>query len=244
MRSQTLRLLLAFGLAWAVANAAQASESFFANAEWEPSSNRDGVEVLTWKPKDLGCTAFQGRGVSAGSVGKSLSLIQDVARRTVWFPMVSEARKLAQVSPLSWTEAWHMDTPIGVSDREVVFQLSINYDPATKTLVMPYQSVEHAPIFFRDAREKTGPYTRARIVAGEFRVRPTQVGVSEGIEVVYRLCFDMGGTVSPWLVNSFLASYPRRVILGMWKEGARAEVADNPRVHALFTGKSLLKEFL
>src|ERR1700722_9270270 len=148
--------LLLSMLAWLAPSAARA-----AAGAWERIRSEDGILVYKKEVPGSSFVAFRGEGDVDGALLHVGSVIVDVPRDKEWLDSVVEARILRKVSDTEYIMYSHLGTPIGMSDRDFVNDVTIQADPVAQTVTFRMRSVDDP------SAPKTG-YVRAKLIDSSF----------------------------------------------------------------------------
>src|SRR5882672_10163147 len=130
-----------FALLFAVALSLAPSAARAAAGAWERIRSEDGILVYKKDVPGSSFVAFRGEGDVDGELLRVGSVIVDVPRDKEWLDSVVEARILRKVSDTEYIMYSHLGTPIGMSDRDFVTDVTIEADPAAQTVTFRMRSV-------------------------------------------------------------------------------------------------------
>ena len=134
-------------------------------------------------------------------------------------------RKLSENEHVHWT---HVTTPIVLKDRDFVYAIKLELDPASKKVMLNYHSV------YDSGAPKTN-YIRGEFKYGTFTL--TSIEGGKKTRVLAEVLADPKGSVAKWIVNLFQKSWPRKTIASLRRQVAKKDIVDQPRLKELLAQK-------
>lgn len=180
--------LLAGCCAWLVLSSAHA-------AQWRLAKDEAGIQVYLSEVPGSKYQAYRGVTVLKTDMATLLALQEDVSGSCAWIHACQEQKLLKREGDKSWTYS-RFDTPWPVTPRDSVLEVITEEgsDGSVKRLL--HGVADYMP-------EEKG-YTRVSKVEGHWTMTPK----AGGVEVVYEVHTEPGGSVPSWLANSFVVDAP------------------------------------
>lgn len=200
-----------------------------AAAGWEPSSDRDGIQVWTRTIPGAPLKDFRGVMVVEQPLDAVVAAVTDVASYPEWFFQMKEAR-IAQGERLDEAYVYFMIGGIWpVSDRDAVIKATVSQDPQTLSLFM---AADAAPDFL----PKVAGRVRMPAMKSGWKLTPLSATRTE-IELIGNA--DPGGWIPLWLANSVVQMMPRETLKRLRVQMASPKYRDPD---AIFAADPLLAE--
>jgi START domain-containing protein len=209
-------------VAWLAPSAARA-----AAGAWERIRSEDGILVYKKDVPGSSFVAFRGEGDVDGDLLRVGSVIVDVPREKEWLDSVVEARILRRVSDSEYIMYSHLGTPVPLSDRDFVNDVTIQVDPASQTVTFRMRSVDDP------AAPKTS-YVRASLIDSSFTISPAADG--KKTHVVAEIHCDPKGAIPSFVVNMFQRGWGYNTIQNLRRQVAKSQVATHPLLKAALEG--------
>lgn len=169
---------------------------------WEPSSDRDDIQVWTRTIPGAPLKDFRGVMVVEQPLDVVVAAVTDVAAYPEWFFQMKEAR-IAHGEKLDDAYVYFMIGGIWpVSDRDAVVKATVSQDPQTLSLFM---AADAAP----DYLPRVAGRVRMPAMKSGWRLTPVSVTQTE-IELIGNA--DPGGWIPLWLANSVVQMMPRETL--------------------------------
>ena len=173
--------------------------------EWREANVGDGIVVSTRTVPGWGMKEFRAVMRVQSSLGTIVALMEDVATYPRWFADCKEARVLrTQGSRERWV-CFVNGVPFPVRDREIVSHDTFDQDPATRVVTVRLQG---AP----DMIPPTPGRVRVPRLEGLWTFTPLADG---GVEVVYQVRSDPGGSLPNFVANATVSKSPWKTLDGM-----------------------------
>jgi NAD(P)-dependent dehydrogenase (short-subunit alcohol dehydrogenase family) len=220
-------LAAAFVLAMAMPRASFAGDS---NAGWEKIRTEDGILVSKKEVPGSPFVAFRGEGDVNAPMLLVGSVLVDIARDNEWVDSVAEARILRRVSLTEYVTYSHVKTPITMSDRDFVMDVTLAVDAPTRSLTVRMHSVE-------DPSAPKTSYVRGQIEESSWTFTASPDGKTT--HVVAEIHCDPKGSVAGWIVNLFQKSWGYNTIHSLRAQVAKPGIAVHPTLAKVFEEKGL-----
>ena len=166
---------------------------------WKLITDRDGIQVYRAHTDDSPIKTFRGEADISLEDFRSLGTIMDdydfVAE---WMHMISEIKGVSRPSPFDRTVWLSTRLPWSVKDRDSILHVSLEQDPNTFALRMPFENVS------AKGTEKEG-YVRIPRMEGYLEFVPIEPG---RIHLTIEVILDPGGYLPAWLANLILRDIP------------------------------------
>lgn len=217
-RRVALHALLLIGTG-GVASAAPAQKE-----AWEKFDEDEGIAVFRREVPGSPVIALRGEGVVNAPLLRVASVLVDSARSREWIDRLAEVRvirKLSDDEEVHWT---HIETPVILKDRDFVFAIKLELDPAHKKVMLNYHSVTDA------AAPKTD-FVRGEFKYGTFTL--TSIEGGKKTHVLAEVLADPKGSVAKWIVNLFQKSWPHKTIASLRRQVQKKDIIDQPRLKEL-----------
>jgi short-subunit dehydrogenase len=219
-----------FALAMATPRASWASDGASATAGWEKIRTEDGILVSKKEVPGSPFVAFRGEGDVNAPMLLVGSVLVDIARDHEWVDSVAEARVLRRVSLTEYVTYSHVKTPITMSDRDFVMDVTLSVDAPTRSLVVRMHSVE-------DPSAPKTSYVRGQIEESSWTFTASPDGKTT--HVVAEIHCDPKGSVAGWIVNLFQKSWGYNTIHSLRAQVAKHDIAVHPTLAKVFEEKGL-----
>ena len=195
---------------------------------WEKFDEDDGISVFRREVAGSPIIALRGEGVVDAPILRVTSVLVDTSRSTEWIDRLAEVkvvRKLSEDEHVHWT---HVTTPIVLKDRDFVYAIKLELDPASKKVMLNYHSV------YDSGAPKTD-YVRGEFKYGTFTL--TSIEGGKKTRVLAEVLADPKGSVAKWIVNLFQKSWPRKTLASLRRQVAKKDIVDQPRLKELLAQK-------
>ena len=197
-------------------------------APWEKFDEDEGISVFRREVAGSPIIALRGEGVVDAPILRVTSVLVDTSRSTEWIDRLAEVkvvRKLSENEHVHWT---HVTTPIVLKDRDFVYAIKLELDPASKKVMLNYHSV------YDSGAPKTN-YIRGEFKYGTFTL--TSIEGGKKTRVLAEVLADPKGSVAKWIVNLFQKSWPRKTLASLRRQVAKKDIVDQPRLKELLAQK-------
>ena len=220
------RALLACALLTGTAFAATAAAP--KDPPWEKFDEDEGIAVFRREVAGSPIIALRGEGVVDAPILRVASVLVDTARSAEWIDRLAEVkvvRKINDDEQIHWT---HITTPVVLKDRDFVFDIKLELDPANKKVFLNYHSV------YDSGAPKTD-YVRGEFKYGTFTL--TSIDGGKKTRVLAEVLADPKGSVAKWIVNLVQKDWPHKTIASLRKQVAKPNIVDQPHLRELFSQK-------
>jgi len=198
------------------------------DAPWEKFGEEDGISVFRREVADSPIIALRGEGVVDAPILRVTSVLVDTSRSAEWIDRLAEVkvvRKLSENEHVHWT---HVTTPIVLKDRDFVYAVKLEFDPANKKVMLNYHSV------YDSGAPKTD-YIRGEFKYGTFTL--TSIEGGQKTRVLAEVLADPKGSVAKWIVNLFQKSWAHKTIASLRRQVEKKDIVDQPRLKELLAQK-------
>ncbi|HKO47053.1 MAG TPA: START domain-containing protein [Polyangiaceae bacterium] len=195
---------------------------------WEKFDEDEGIAVFRREVAGSSVIALRGEGVVDAPILRVTSVLVDTSRSHEWIDHLEEVkvvRKLSDDEQVHWS---HIGTPIVLKDRDFVYAIKLELDPAHKKVMLNYHSV------YDSGAPKTD-YVRGEFKYGTFTL--TSIDGGKKTRVLAEVLADPKGSVAKWIVNMFQKGWPHKTIASLRRQVAKKDVVDQPRLKVLFAQK-------
>ena len=216
-RRALLTAAVLFGTGYAAASAPK-------EPPWEKFDEDEGIAVFRREVPGSPIIALRGEGVVNAPILRVASVLLDTTRSTEWIDRLAEIKVLRKLSPdeeIHWT---HIETPVVLKDRDFVFSIKLELDPARKQVSFNYRSV------YDSGAPKTD-FVRGEFKFGTFTL--TSIEGGKKTRVLAQVLADPKGSVAKWIVNLVQKSWPHKTIASLRKQVAKPDIKDDARLKAL-----------
>jgi len=197
-------------------------------APWEQFDEDEGIAVFRREVPGSPIIALRGEGVIDAPILRVTSVLVDTSRSAEWIDRLAEVkvvRKLSDDEHIHWT---HVTTPVVLKDRDFVYDIKLELDPANKKVMLNYHSV------YDSGAPKTD-YVRGEFKFGTFTL--TSIDGGKKTRVLAEVLADPKGSVAKWIVNLVQKSWPHKTIASLRRQVAKKDIVDQPRLKELFAQK-------
>ncbi len=198
------------------------------DAPWEKFGEDEGIAVFRREVGDSPIIAVRGEGVVDAPILRVASVLADTSRSVEWIDRLAEVkvvRKLSDDERIHWT---HVTTPIVLKDRDFVYAIKLELDPANKKVMLNYHSVH-------DSGAPKTDYIRGEFKHGSFIL--TSIEGGKKTRVLAEVLADPKGSVAKWIVNLVQKDWPRKTIASLRRQVAKKDIVDEPRLKELLARK-------
>jgi hypothetical protein len=216
-------ILLATSFAVAIANPAFA-ESTRSDGGWIITRRDSGIAVSHKDVPGSPFLAFRGEGDIDDPLLVVGSVLVDVGRDKEWMDSLVEVRILRVVSETEYVTYTHVGTPITMSDREFVTDVTLSVQPSAKQMTIQMHSVDD-PVAPRTS------YVRGELDHSSFTL--TSIDGGARTHVVAEIHCDPKGSVAAWLVNSFQNNWGMNTLKSLRRQVKKRDIAVHPRLKAV-----------
>ena len=219
----TRRALLATALLTGTVYAAAAAPK---DPPWEKFDDEDGIAVFRREVPGSPVIALRGEGVVDAPILRVASVLVDTKRSTEWIDRLAEirvVRKLSDDEEIHWT---HIETPAIIKDRDFVFAIKLQLDPANKKVSLNYHSV------YDSGAPKTD-FVRGEFKYGTFTL--TSIDGGKRTRVLAEVLADPKGSVAKWIVNMVQKNWPHKTLASLRTQVAKKNIVDQPRLKELLS---------
>ena len=161
---------------------------------WEKFDEADGIAVFRREVAGSPIIALRGEGVVDAPILRVASVLVDSARSPEWVDKLAEVKVVRKVNDDEYIHWNHISTPMVLKDRDFVFDIKLQLDPANKKVMLNYHSV------YDSGAPKTD-YVRGEIKYGTFVLTSIEGGTKT--RVLAEVVADPKGSVAKWIVNLF-----------------------------------------
>jgi hypothetical protein len=195
---------------------------------WQKFGEEDGISVFRRDVPGSAIIALRGEGVVDAPILRVASVLLDTTRSPEWIDRLAELRvirKLSDDEQIHWS---HIKTPVVLKDRDFVFAIKLELDPAHKKVLLNYHSV------YDSGAPKTD-YIRGEFKFGTFEL--TSIGGGKQTRVLAEVLADPKGAVAKWIVNLVQKDWPYKTLTGLRRQAAKPDIKDQPRLSELLRDK-------
>jgi hypothetical protein len=172
--------------------------SVYSQSEWTLKKDKDGIKVYTGKMTDSKFNAIKVSCDLKGNLSALASILLQPSLQPEWVIATKTSKLIKQLAP-NHIYYYNIATiPWPLSNRDMVIDLNIVQDTATKKMTVTANSIENVLPNMKGLERI--PFTNAT-----WEVTPFGVNT---IHVEYFLKINPGGGVPPWIVNMFIAKAP------------------------------------
>jgi hypothetical protein len=220
-------LLLATSFAVAIADPVLAGDTRRDDG-WVITRRESGIAVSHKDVPGSRFLAFRGEGDVDGPLLLVGSVLVDVGRDHEWMDNLVEVRILRIVSETEYVTYSHVGTPITMSDRDFVTDVTLAVQPSAKQMTILMHSVSDP------AAPRTG-YVRGELDQSSFTL--TSIDGGARTHVVAEIHCDPKGSIAAWLVNSFQNNWGMNTLKSLRQQVKKPDIAVHPRLKAVLEEK-------
>ena len=168
-----------------------------AQKDWQLKKEEDGIRVYSRSMEGSKLKSIKVTCELDGSMSQLTALLLDAKAHEEWVYNTRSSYVVKQLSPTEQIYYSEITLPWPMTNRDVVVLMTLNQDPATKTMEVKADAIEgHV--------EKKEGIVRVPLSSVTWKVKPLQ----GKLQVEYVAQADPGGNVPPWIVNSFSTKGP------------------------------------
>jgi hypothetical protein len=176
--------------------------------------------------------AVKGEGIVDASIIRVASVLVDSTRATEWIDRVVESRVIRQVSETETVHYDHIGTPIVMKDRDFVTRSKLEFDSASKRVIINMKSTT-------DPLAPPTDYVRGEIMQSYFILTSIEHGTKTHVSVEVHA--DPKGSIAKWIVNMFQKSWPHNTISRLRAQVAKPDIKEHLRLKAELTARGYLQ---
>ncbi|WXL27481.1 START domain-containing protein [Ectopseudomonas mendocina] len=173
---------------------------------WRLVKDEDGIKVYLQSVPGSKYQSYRGVTLIKAPIEKLVAMQEDVASACKWIHSCLKQALLKSEGDQSWLYS-QFETPWPVQSRDAVFHVKTKREADGVVVRELAGESSYKP-------EEKG-FVRVTSAQGYWRLKPT----SEGVEVVYQMHTEPGGSVPGWLANSFVVDAPFNT-LKAWRKAA------------------------
>jgi hypothetical protein len=215
--------VLATSIALATATPAFAGETHRDDG-WIVTRNESGIAVSRKEVAGSPFVAFRGEGDIDDPLLLVGSVLVDIARDREWMDSLVEARILRVISETEYVTYTHVGTPITMSDRDFVTDVTLAVQPTAKQMTIQMRSVDDP------AAPHTG-YVRGELDRSSFTL--TSIDGGARTHVVAEIHCDPKGSIAAWIVNKFQNNWGYNTLKSLRTQVKKPDIAVHPRLKAV-----------
>jgi len=193
-RLQEILLAVLFSLSVLAVPATAADAEWSLEEDWHLEKEKDGISIFTREIPDSPFLAVKATTSIPIPVAMLAEFLGDGSECMPWRKMCESSRVLEVLSEDERLVYQVLDLPWPISDRDMVIRTLTEIDPATRTVTVSIET--HSDAF------PPQKYTRAETNA---QMQLREIG-AEATEFNYVIHADLGGNLSPGLINPQLVS--------------------------------------
>jgi hypothetical protein len=195
---------------------------------WVVTRRESGIAVSHKDVPGSRFLAFRGEGDIDDPLLLVGSVLVDVARDHEWMDHLVEVRILRILSETEYVTYTHVGTPITMSDREFVTDVTLAVQASVKQLTIKMHSVN-------DSAAPRTAYVRGELDQSSFTL--TSVDGGARTHVVAEIHCDPKGSVAAWIVNSFQNNWGMNTLKSLRVQVKKPDIAVHPRLKAVLEEK-------
>jgi hypothetical protein len=204
---------------------ASASAADEKNGGWQTTRIQDGIRVARKEIAGSPFVAFRGEGDVEAPLLLVGSVLVDIGRAHEWVDSLAEARALRRVSDTEYITYSHVRTPITMSDREFVSDVTLKVDPSRKTISIRMRAVN-------DPTAPKTDFVRGDLTGSSYTL--TSIDGGKRTHVIAEIHCDPKGSVASWIVNIFQRNWGYKTLVSLRAQLQKKDIL----IHALL--KSVL----
>jgi START domain len=198
---------------------ASASVADKESGEWQTTRREDGILVARKEIVGSPFVAFRGEGDVDAPLLVVGSVLVDIGRAPEWVDSLVETRVLRRMSDTEYITYSHVRTPITMSDREFVSDVTLSVDPGKKTFSVRMRAVTDP------AAPKTD-FVRGDLTGSSYTL--TSIDGGKRTHVVAEIHCDPKGSVASWLVNLFQRNWGYKTLVSLRVQIPKKDVSIRP----------------
>jgi ribosome-associated toxin RatA of RatAB toxin-antitoxin module len=173
--------------------------------EWTEANAGDGIVVSTRSVAGWGMKEFRAVMRVPSPIGSVVALLEDVDAYPQWFSDCKEARVLKSQGPKERFVFFVNSAPFPVQDREIISHDTFDQNPGTGAVILTLHG-EPGLVPPNPGR------VRVPRLEGSWTFTPLPGG---GVEVVYQVKSDPGGSLPAFIANATVSKAPLKTLTGM-----------------------------
>jgi hypothetical protein len=195
---------------------------------WVRMRTENGIVVSRKDIPGSRFLAFRGEGDVDEPLLLVGSVLVDIARDREWVDSLVESKILRTVSETEYITYSHIGTPITMSDRDFVTDVTLQVDATVKRLAIEMHSVS-------DVNAPTTKYVRGELMHSSFSL--TSIDGGRRTHVVAEIHCDPKGSIAAWFVNKFQNDWGFNTIRSLRAQVRKPDVSVHPRLKAVLEEK-------
>ncbi len=169
-----------------------------AETAWELKKDKDGIKVYTGSIPNSNIKAVKVVCIVNASLSQLTALLLDTKAHEQWVYNTKTSYLVKQVSSAHWLYYSEVNMPWPLTNRDVVVDINITQQPATKIMYVSANTAEHYLPVNTD---------KVRVPLSKVNWIVTPMGNNQ-LSIEYIGQADPGGDLPAWLVNSFSTKGP------------------------------------
>lgn len=165
---------------------------------WTLEYDKDDIKVYTREVKGSDFKAFRGTAIVNSSLINTIAHHVNLESMTNWLQDCAESELLSMVNEHQFYLYQRTDAPWPVSDRDYVLHMSIQQDPLSFVVTMPFEATT-------EVTKSSDDCVRVTSLSGYWRFTPLE---AFKVLVEYETQADPAGSIPAWLANSFVVDQP------------------------------------
>jgi hypothetical protein len=207
---------------------ARAAEDELGGNGWIRMRTENGIAVSRKDIPGSPFLAFRGEGDVDEPLLLVGSVLVDITRNREWIDSLVESKILRTVSETEYITYTHVGTPITMSDRDFVTDVTLSVQPSQKELAIKMHSVV-------DPIAPTTRYVRGELSSSVFSL--TSIDGGRRTHVVAEIHCDPKGSVAAWIVNKFQNDWGYNTIKRLRAQVQKPDIAVHARLKAVLEEK-------
>ncbi len=195
---------------------------------WVTTRTENGIMVSHKDVPGSPFLAFRGEGDVDEPLLLVGSVLVDITRSNEWIDSLVESKVLRRVSETEYITYSHIGTPITMSDRDFVTDVTLAVQPVEKRLDIQMHSVS-------DPTAPSTHYVRGELSSGSWTL--TSIDHGRGTHVVAEIHCDPKGSIAAWLVNKFQNNWGFNTLSSLRSQVKKPDIAVHPRLKAVLVEK-------
>jgi hypothetical protein len=169
-----------------------------AETKWELKKDEDGIKVYTGSIPNSNIKAVRVTCILNASISQLTALLLDTKAHEQWVYNTKTSYLVKPIAADHLVYYSEVSMPWPLTNRDVVVEMKISQQPATKVLYVSANTVDNYVPVNKD---------KVRVPLSKVNWEVTPIGNNQ-LSVEYTGQADPGGTVPAWLVNSFSTKGP------------------------------------
>lgn len=184
------------------------------NNDWQFAKEKEGVKVYTRPIPGSAIKEYRGEGIVDANINSLMALMDDTSACVDWMLNCKEPLLLEKVSLIERYVYQVNNLPWPVKDRQMVVRVLVSQDVSSRRVTLDLEGIDSATLS-PQAQAKipiNDEYVWVEKLKGFWQFEPIN---EQQTRAVYQMHVELGGKLSPVLINARTPDSPIKTIIKM-----------------------------